>query len=66
MSRCAVVQYSDNVVVNIILADPTDTPPDGCFLVAVSDDQFLDIGWIYDPETGTFSPPPNNNIIKTA
>lgn len=56
MSRCAVVQYSDNTVVNIIVAEPSDTPPDGCFLVAIGDNEFVDIGWVYNASTGKFSP----------
>lgn len=58
MSRCAVVQYSDNLVVNIVICSPSDEPPDGCFLVDIDLEPWVDIGWIYDPETGTFSPPP--------
>ena len=31
MATCAVIQ--DGVVVNIIIAEATDTPPDGTFLI---------------------------------
>ena len=55
--QCAVVQDSDNVVVNIIVADPTDPAPIGCFLVGLADGQYCGIGWIYDPGTGTFIDP---------
>ena len=55
--QCAVVQYSDNVVINIIMADPAkDQPPIGCFLVDITDIP-CGIGWIYDPATGTFTDP---------
>lgn len=57
MARCAVVHDDDNIVVNIIVADPTDPPPDNCYLIDV-DNKPCDIGWIYDPATGEFSPPP--------
>lgn len=57
MSRCAVVQDSDNVVVNVIICEPTDEPPLGCILVDIDSEPYVDIGWIYDPVTGTFSPP---------
>lgn len=57
MSRCAVVQTSDNVVVNVIVADKTDPAPEGCVLIELTEDEFVDIGWIYDPSTNTFSPP---------
>lgn len=55
--RCAVVQNLTNVVVNLIIADPTDQPPEDCYLVGVPDGVFVDIGWLYDPSTGEFSPP---------
>ena len=58
MARCAVVQNSDNLVVNIIIADPTDPAPVDCFLVGIDDKPYVDIGWYYDPSTGTFYPPP--------
>jgi hypothetical protein len=50
MANCAVIK--DNVVVNIIVAEVTDPPPEGCTLVAIP---FCDIGYIWD---GTrFNPP---------
>lgn len=59
--RAAVVSLTDYIVVNIIVADASKDPaPDGCILVDVTDIQ-CDIGWIYDPDTGTFTnpnPPP--------
>jgi hypothetical protein len=54
MTTCAVVN-SDNQVVNLIVAEPTDTPPEGCTLVEVP---FCDIGYTWD---GTrFNPPQAN------
>lgn len=54
--RCAVCQDADNVVVNIIMAEPTDPAEEGCFLVGIADDMWCDIGYIW---TGTeFIPPP--------
>lgn len=55
--QCAVVQYSNNVVINIIVAEPTFEPPIGCFLVLLNDGQDCGIGWIYDPATNTFTDP---------
>lgn len=46
MTTCAVVQLSDGLVVNIIVAEPTDLAPDNCFLVLV--DSPCDIGWTWD------------------
>lgn len=60
MARCAVVQQSDNVCINIIMADVHDPAPIGCFLVDV-DNMACDIGWIYDPVMNDFvnpNPPP--------
>lgn len=55
--QCAVVQYSDNVVINIIVADPIDPAPDGCFLIGLETGQECGIGWVYDPATGLFIDP---------
>lgn len=56
--KAAVVEIATNIVVNIIVADPNvDPPPEGCILVDCTDTP-CDIGWVYDPQTGTFSPPP--------
>lgn len=51
MANCAVVD-SNNVVVNIIVAEPTDTPPEGCILVEIP---FCNIGYIWDGSR--FNPP---------
>jgi hypothetical protein len=54
----AVVQLSDNIVVNIIVADPSvDPAPEGCLLIVLPSDSPVTFGWIYDPSNGTFSAP---------
>jgi hypothetical protein len=45
---CAVVQKSDNVVINIIMADPGDNPQEGCFLVPRKLNQHCGIGWVWN------------------
>jgi len=56
--RCAVVQIFDNIVVNLIAADPSvDPAPEGTILVGLPDDSPVNIGWIYDPATGQFTDP---------
>jgi hypothetical protein len=50
MANCAVIQ--NNIVVNIIVADVTDTPPENCILVEVP---FCDIGYTWDGVR--FNPP---------
>lgn len=47
-TRCAVCQIQDGLVVNIIIASPSDLAPDGCQLVEIMNDQLCDIGWYYD------------------
>ena len=51
MSNCAVVD-ANGVVVNIIVADVTDIPPEGCILVQIP---FCDIGYTWDGQR--FNPP---------
>lgn len=55
--RCAVCRIADNVVVSIIMAQPSDPAQDGCFHVGLLDDQLCDHGWIYDG-TGFYNPNP--------
>jgi hypothetical protein len=50
MANCAVIQ--DGVVVNIIVAEVTDTPPEGCTLVELP---VYDIGYTWDGVR--FNPP---------
>lgn len=57
MARCAVVQSSNNEVVNIIIAESSDLPPMGCFLVDIDNFPYVDIGWFYDPVMVDFYPP---------
>lgn len=54
-TRCAVCQLSDGLVVNVIIAAPSDPAQDGCQLIEVMNEQPCDIGWYW---TGTeFTPP---------
>jgi hypothetical protein len=54
MANCAVID-SNNVVVNIIVAEVTDPPPEGCTLVEIP---FCDIGYTWDGVR--FNPPQVN------
>jgi len=49
--NCAVID-SNNVVINIIVGLPTDTPPEGCTLIPL---YYADIGDTWDGEN--FNPP---------
>lgn len=47
--RCAVCNLSDNVVINVIMADPSvDPAPEGTFLVEIPDGEFCNMGWVWD------------------
>lgn len=59
-TRCAVCQISDGLVVNLIMASPSDLAPEGCQLVELMNGQMCDIGWIWDGEF-TFTAPPELN-----
>lgn len=55
--KAAVVETTTNIVINTIMADASkDLPPDGCFLVDITEKQ-CNSGWIYDPATGEFHAP---------
>jgi hypothetical protein len=52
----AVVQISDNIVVNIIVADPSiDPAPDGYLLIGLPENSPVTFGWVYNLIDGTFS-----------
>lgn len=44
-ARCAVMQLLDGLVINIIVALPTDEPQIGCELIEIADGQPCNIGW---------------------
>lgn len=44
---CAVCRLSDGLVINIIVASPSDPAPDGCQLVEIMTGQMCDIGWYW-------------------
>jgi hypothetical protein len=55
--RSALVENVTNIVVNIIMADPSvDPAPDGYFLIDV-DNMACGIGWTYDPVMNDFINP---------
>ena len=66
--KSAVIRTEDNVVVNIIVAPPTEPAQEGCYLVDVSDGKPCDIGWVwngtnfYDPDP---KPQPSNPDTST-
>lgn len=58
--RCAVID-ANGIIVNIIMAEPTDPAPDGCSLIGIEDGVFCDIGWSWD---GASFIDPNPQVIQ--
>lgn len=56
-TTCAVCRLSDGLVLNTIIALPSDPAPDGCQLVEIMTGQACDIGWFY--ADGVFQGPRN-------
>lgn len=47
MAVMAVIDNNSNEQVNLIVAEPGDSPPDGCYLVEIPP------GYVWDPQTGS-------------
>jgi hypothetical protein len=55
----ALVDANTLIVVNVIVADPAvDPAPPGYLLIGLQPGQDCQAGYVYDPVTNTFSPPP--------
>lgn len=48
MTTCAVVQLSDNVVINMIVANPESLAPEGTQLILISENVMCNMGWIWN------------------
>lgn len=48
MTVCAVVQLDNNLVINRIVAEVTDLPPQNCVLIELTDSRPCNIGWIWN------------------
>lgn len=48
MATCAVVQFLDSVVINVIVADPGIAAPEACFLIEVLPELPCGIGWMWN------------------
>lgn len=59
MSRCAVID-TNNKVINLIVAEPSDIPPQGCILVEAPTNLFVDMGYTWN---GTNFIDLNGNIV---
>jgi hypothetical protein len=55
----ALVDAETLIVVNVIVADPAvDPAPPGYLLIGLQPGQDCQAGYVYAPDTNTFSPPP--------
>jgi hypothetical protein len=48
MTVCAVCRLADGLVINLIIAEPTDEPPYGCQLIEVPEGTPCDLSWTWD------------------
>lgn len=62
-TTCAVCQISDGLVINIIVAVPSDNPPIGCELVEIMNEQPCDIGWFWNGTDFIDPNPPEPEVI---
>lgn len=62
-TRCAVCQLTDGLVVNIIVAVPSDPAQGGCQLVEIMNGQPCDIGWTWDGTEFVNPNPPVPEVI---
>lgn len=60
-ARCAVCQLSDGLVIDIIIAHPSEDAQIGCQLIEVMNGQLCDIGYFWDGTS--FIPPEVNEAI---
>lgn len=44
-TTCAVYRLSDGLIINCIVAEPSDPAPEGCGLAEIMNGQVCDIGW---------------------
>jgi hypothetical protein len=52
--RCALVDLSTNLVVNLVIADPSVDPnPEGFILISLSDEDPVSIDWTWDGQSFT-------------
>lgn len=48
MKKMAVCRIYDDLVINIIIANENDLPPENTRLVPIGDGVMCDIGWVFD------------------
>lgn len=63
-TTCAVCRLSDGLVMNTIVASPSDPAPEGCQLVEIMTGQACNIGWFYVNDV--FNGPRNYAMCSTA
>lgn len=69
-TTCAVCRLSDGLVMNIIMAQPSDPAPEGCQLVEIMNGQACGVGWFYvngvfnGPRTFALCADNNNEVVS--
>lgn len=69
-TTCAVVRLSDGLIINAIVASPSDVAPDGCKLVEIMNGQLCDIGWyciddeFHGPSTYAMCDSTTNEVVS--
>lgn len=61
-ARCAVVQLGDGLVINIIVAQPSDEPQIGCELIEIASGEPCNIGWFWNGSMFVDPSPPSSDI----
>jgi hypothetical protein len=63
-TTCAVCRLTDGLVMNTIIAAPSDPAPNGCQLVEIMTGQLCNIGWFYVNDV--FNGPRNYAMCSTS
>jgi hypothetical protein len=63
-TTCAVCRLSDGLVMNLVIASPSDPAPEGCQLVEIMTGQACNIGWFYVNDV--FNGPRNYAMCSTS
>ena len=63
-TTCAVCRISDGLVLNVIVASPSDPAPQGCQLIEIMTGQPCDIGWFW--ANNTFNGPRTYAMCSTS
>lgn len=63
MANLAVVRIDDNIVINMIVAEPSDPAYEGTYFVEILDGVMCDIGWLWNGSVFIDPNPPAEEVI---